>query len=480
MKKNTLIILIFFLIILTGCNPKSSSSESNKTYLYDAAKLYNMLQRENKREKMPDLVSESEALNIARELVSRSDYINRMLWIGEGIKIDENEIYIDRLDKNLYPMKIDGYESLDKLKMDIDKIFVKEVYDKFLSYHFKEEIIELDGKLYYTYSEPIPREGGRLSWDMDNAKINYISKDRISIYADCTYLGDKEEGQIILVNDNGIWKLATNPYHEFGLSNTVNKFFDLGMENKVASINQLLELAGKKENGWRLEKGISEYIIEFDKDFLMLMVNDSEYSFSPINIYELNDDGKIDLVDKIFVETGGLGLVIFPKKDENGIITLDYANQISKWDVDFNENFSIFGYISEIGIAYFQKYDYVYKEIEWKGRSMAEGYTIADITTADVFGYRSYAIIPKYYGTKIRVEPIKTDEKNQVIISDKVTFVIDEIDEDFTGTIGKVTISYKDHIISVSTDELYAGVQNNMGDDIHNYDWLPDEEYFSE
>ncbi len=162
--------MMALLLVLTGCS-KSESGDSATTET----------ETKKKSSKSEQMLSEDEVFEIAGDLIARLEKIEELRLQGEGLTIDpDTTIYVEKFDSEFYLATIDGYKNLKSLKNEIKSIVTEENYLMYYEPVFNgrfQEFYEEDGEIYYVHYEPMYADGLTLTWDFDDAKINYMSND---------------------------------------------------------------------------------------------------------------------------------------------------------------------------------------------------------------------------------------------------------------------------------------------------------------
>ncbi len=389
MKKKILLCMMALLLILTGCG-KSESGESAATET----------ETKKKSSKSEQMLSEEEVFEIAGDLIDRLEKIEGIRLQGRGLMIDpDTSIYVEKFDSDYYLATIDGHKNLKSLKNEIKSIVTEEKYLMYYEPIFNgrfQDFYEEGGEIYYVHYEPMYADGPTLTWNFDDAKINYMSNDRISIYAQCKSFGETMDGQVILAKEDGEWKLATRSYFSAGIPNVdaLNYYYEEA--ESFLTAEEIIEMAGDEDNGWRLDGSISDYFVEIDPDPYFIFWRSDFALFTAVNVYE-ETKGDLKLVDKIFVMSDGADAPIYPEIDRNGIQTLDYSRLLEEPSKD-----SLYGYIHVPAYDAQGAEDFLFMFADES--LFTREYRVAFATDGSEF----YGIIPKYYGTTILVEELDT------------------------------------------------------------------------
>ena len=387
MKKNVLVPIMVLLLILVGCgkgeNSGASSGENSS--------------KNQTEDSMP--VSEEEAIKIARGLIDQMIAAEDLIAHGENISVDPDKTFQPEWsDTPYYLAHLDDYDDYESLVDTFKSIYSEDIFNSYIQGLFESRykmFLEHNGDIYYAYDEPMPSDGPILVWDLSDATVNFITKDRISIYTSCEMYGEKIDGQILLVKEDGGWKLDSVPLLDPGIPNSLARMNYSHLGTDYLSVDEIIEMAGNEDNGWRLDKPISDYVVEIDPELYLIFWRSEHFPFTAVNIYDESSKGDLTLVDKIFVMGDGGDMPIYPEIDEKGIRTLDYTYLIEEPNND-----TLFGYIHVPAYNEEDAIDFLYNFAD--SELYTQSYRVAFASDSSEF----YGIIPKYYGTTVKIEEL--------------------------------------------------------------------------
>lgn len=230
MKKKVTMLFLSLLILLSGCSPGSQKFGGEEKTSSDQTE-----SREDETEAVDTLsgatiseeATEEEVLTYLKKILGEADKVMAVLT-SDGIRTDENDsIEIELTGEESYKERYlrvtdEGFQSVADLKSLGKRLFTKEAYAEGFRFLVDEGMygsnyyIEREGKLYVLASAP---NGYFFTWDLDRGiEVAYAMKDRIVVYADAQEMhGDLFPGKIVLLREEGRWKLDSDVSSVYGL-----------------------------------------------------------------------------------------------------------------------------------------------------------------------------------------------------------------------------------------------------------------------
>ncbi|MDO4711862.1 MAG: hypothetical protein Q4A75_07760 [Peptostreptococcaceae bacterium] len=266
-------------------------------------------------------------------------------------------------------------------------------------------LIRQDGKIYAYKGMANPEPRPETFWDIPSAKVIYQTADTLAVLADVRYLAKDPsdpnkrikandlvfEGKLVFQKENGKWLLTSGtgdtnlPYS--GLS-------AMSDQNGVSyTQQQILDFAGKKENGYTLSEPIHDLIPVFDP-FLITNGSGFDAPFDSYFVLSLNKirEGQLEDIYRIYVPQGLNKKILIPKKDAKGMIDLNYQKLVTKDDPSTLFAYRYYNSEQDINKVRYDMRDTKYWAME----------EIGSVQISDDFN-EGIVILPKYYGTTIEV-----------------------------------------------------------------------------
>lgn len=391
-KKYLLILSIVAVLLLIGCTPPSEEPQKPP--------------QQGENPKPVTTMSDDDAKNLAKDLIAQAEKVYGIMYLG-NFEVDEtSEAFIpDEDDSDTYYLaSIDGITSIKDLDSAIHSVFSQGIATEYTSliYSEKPNFIEANGNLYYinkSLQNPM-----KLIWDTSTAKVDFESKDRLVVTMDVTTEAKPDEklpAKIAFERAGESWKLDTDVMTSTGLP-----YSDLKIARDLDSWdkNSIIDFAGKKENGYRLEKPIEDYISEMDSKFYNILGEDGKREiYFALNLYS-DKGGNLVLEDKLFVHHKGELPMIAPVKDEKGILTLDFSANATEPNADVLAAYAHFGDLDDddlhtAAVRFLKK------------KMITENYSYKMLDDGDEL----YILIPKYYGSEVNLYELDTSGVENVI-----------------------------------------------------------------
>lgn len=397
-KKCLLILLIFSAFLLIGCTPTSEEPQNPP---------------QGEKPKPVTKMSDDDAKNLVNNLIGQAEKVYGIMYLG-NFEVDEtSEAFIpDEDDSDTYYLaSIDGMKSIESLDSYIHSVFSPQIATEnytSLLYSDKPTFIEAKDNLYYinkSLQNPM-----KPVWDTSTAKVDFESKDRLVVSMDVATEEKPDEklpGKVAFVRAGDSWKLDTDVMTSTGLP-----YSDLKMVRGLDSLdkNAIVEFAGKKENGYRLDKPIDSYISEVDSKFYNILGEDGKREmYFALNLYS-DKDGDLILEDKLFVHQKGELPMIVPVKDEKGILTLDFSANATEPNADVLAAYAHFGDLKDDDDL--DDDDLHTAAVRFlKKKMVTEDYSYKMLDD----GEELYILIPKYYGSEVNLYELDTSGAENVI-----------------------------------------------------------------
>lgn len=373
------------MLMMAGCTKEPSTSENGKD-------------KPNKQVQSAQELSLEEVRDLLEELLPKAEETLSEIY---RVEVDLNSVYEDELNGLFYEVTDPKYQSIEQMENKIREIFSEKAFYKSYKHLFSKAypiFVEREGKL-YAYELPFDAPPS-VDWDFSKMEIGYQTENRIVVYASVGE-ADKLEGKIVLVKEQDVWKLDQNS--NFDPGTIFNAEYMMAYDLLFSGREDVIEYISEEEN-WRMARPFEEYIVELDSNDTHIRSDYDPQEIIPylgIDIYE-RKEGRLKLVDKLFVRLMNEKDILYPKQDRNGVVTLNYSKAVEKKSKD-----SIFGYMTENMIAD----EYVINWVE----------SVENMRMKEEYFSREYVdqgellfLVPKYYGTTIRLEE-KTDGISEVI-----------------------------------------------------------------
>ncbi|MDO5095269.1 MAG: hypothetical protein Q4D65_01810 [Peptostreptococcaceae bacterium] len=396
-KKCLLILLILSAILLIGCTPSEEPQKPDP---------------QGDNQKPVTKMSDEDAKNLAKDLVAQAEKVYGIMYLG-NFEVDEtSEAFIpDEDDSDTYYLaSIDGMKNIQDLDSYIHSVFSQEVASEYTSLIYTDKPIFIEARENLYYINKSVQNPMKPVWDTSTAKVDFESKDRLVMTMDVATEDKPDEklpGKVAFERAGDSWKLDTDVMTSTGLP-----YSDLKMARGLDSLdkNAMIEFAGKKENGYRLDKSIDQYISEVDSEFYNILGEDGKRDmYFALNLYSVKD-GDLVLEDKLFVHHKGERPMIVPAKDEKGILTLDFSANATDPNADVLAAYAHFGDLDDDDDL--DNDDLHTAAVRFlKKKMITEDYRYKMLDD----GEELYILIPKYYGSKVNLYELDTSGAENVI-----------------------------------------------------------------